>query len=57
MSLLRDGSIAYRVTVPHYTFFFAAACEVVGQVEEALGLLKDAWDIVERTRERWSLPS
>jgi predicted ATPase len=61
MSLLRDGSTAYRVTggllyVPHYTFFLAAACEVAGQVEEALSLLNDALGIVERTGESWFAP-
>src|SRR5205814_489947 len=58
MSLLRRGSSAYRATgaellVPHYIALLAAACEIAGQVEEAVSLLDDALQIVERTGERW----
>ena len=58
MSLLRSGSTTYRASgvelfVPHYIDLLAAACEIAGQVEEALTLLDDALRIVERTGERW----
>src|SRR5262249_61809717 len=38
---------------PHYIDLLAAACEISGQVEEALTLLDNALQIVERTGERW----
>src|SRR5260221_4635362 len=58
ISLLRSGSVAYRVTgpelyVPHHIALLAAACEIAGQIEEAVTLLDDALQIVERTGERW----
>jgi predicted ATPase len=58
ISLLRSGSIAFRATgsevfMPHYTALLAAACEIAGQVEEAMALLDEALKIVERTGERW----
>jgi TolB-like protein/class 3 adenylate cyclase/predicted ATPase/DNA-binding winged helix-turn-helix (wHTH) protein len=58
ISVLRGGLMAYRATgaewyVPHYTALLAAACEIVGQVEETSTLLDDALRIVERTGERW----
>jgi predicted ATPase len=58
ISLLRSGSIAFRATggemyMPHYTALLAGACEIAGQVEEALTLLDDALQSVERTGERW----
>jgi class 3 adenylate cyclase/predicted ATPase len=57
-ALLRAGSAAYRAAgselfVPHYIDLQAGACEIAGQVEEALSLLDDALQIVERTGERW----
>jgi predicted ATPase len=39
--------------VPHYIELLAAACEIAGQVEEAVSLLDDAIHLVERTGERW----
>jgi predicted ATPase len=39
--------------MPHYIVLLAAACEIAGQVEEGLGLLPDAFEIVERTGARW----
>jgi predicted ATPase len=39
--------------MPHYLALLANACEIAGQVEEALTLLDDALRIVERTGERW----
>jgi predicted ATPase len=55
ISLLRDGSAAYRATGarlwrPYYT---ARACEIAGRIEEALAHLDDAFHTVERTGERW----
>jgi predicted ATPase len=58
MSLLRNGSTAFRATraetwMPHFIALLAGACEIAGQVEEAVTLLDDALQIVERTGERW----
>jgi predicted ATPase len=58
LSLLRDGLGAYRATggetyMPHHIDLLARACEITGQVEEAVILLNDALQIVERTGERW----
>jgi DNA-binding winged helix-turn-helix (wHTH) protein/predicted ATPase len=58
ISLLRSGSTAYRATgaelyMPHFVALLAGACEIAGQVEEAVILLDDALQIVERTGERW----
>ena len=57
MSLLRGGSIAYRVTgaelyVPHIAVL-AAACEIARQVDEAVAHLNEALEMAERTGERW----
>jgi predicted ATPase len=57
-ALLRAGSAAYRAAgselfVPHYLDLQAAACEIAGQIEEAVSLLDDALQLVERTGERW----
>jgi predicted ATPase len=58
ISLLRSGSAAYRATgaelyMPYHIALRAAACEIAGQDEEALTLLDDALQTVERTGERW----
>ena len=58
ISLLRSGSAAVRATgaemwMPHYIALLAEACEITGQIEEALTLLDDALQIAERTGERW----
>jgi len=58
ISLLRSGSAAYRATgaelwMPHHTALLARACEIAGQIDEALTLLNDALQIGERTGERW----
>jgi predicted ATPase len=58
ISLLRSGTAAYRATgaeawMPHYIGLLAAACEIAANTEEALALLDDALQIVERTGERW----
>jgi class 3 adenylate cyclase/predicted ATPase len=58
ISLLRSGSAAYRATaaelwVPYHIALLAKACEIAGQIEEAVTLLDDALQIVERTGERW----
>jgi predicted ATPase len=58
ISLLRSSSAAYRATgaemwMSQYTALLAAACEIAGQIEEALTLLKEALQTAERTRVRW----
>jgi predicted ATPase len=58
ISLLRSGLAAYRATgaetyMPHHTALLARACEIAGQVEEALAQVDEALQIVERTGERW----
>jgi predicted ATPase len=58
MSLLRRGSTALRATGAElgmnlYTALLAGACDIAGQVEEAVTLLNDALQIVERTGGRW----
>jgi class 3 adenylate cyclase/predicted ATPase len=58
ISLLRSGSTAYRATgaeawMPYFVGLLAGAYELAGQFEEALALLGDALQIVERTGERW----
>jgi predicted ATPase len=58
ISLLRSSSSAYRATgaemwMSHYTALLAAACEIAGQIEEALALLKEASQTAERTGVRW----
>ena len=39
--------------MPHYIALLARACEIAGQIEEAVSLLDDALQIVEKTGERW----
>jgi len=58
MSRLRSGSDTYRASgvelfVPHYLALLASACEIAGQIEEALNLLSEGLKIVEKTGERW----
>jgi predicted ATPase len=58
ISLLRSGSNAYSGTgaqtrISFHIALLAKACEIAGQVEEALSLLDDALQIVERIGERW----
>ena len=58
LSLLRSGSIAYRnmgaeIRTPHHIALLARACDIAGQVEEALSLLDEALQIAERIGERW----
>ena len=58
MSLLRSGSAAYRATgseawTPQIIALLAAACEIAGQIEEALILLDEASQIIGRSGERW----
>jgi predicted ATPase/class 3 adenylate cyclase len=57
-SLLRSGWSAYRATgaelwVPYHTTLLAGACDIAGQIQEAVTQLDDAVKIVERTGERW----
>ena len=58
ISLLRSGLTAYRATgaeawTPHFFALLAGAYEIEGQADEAVTLLDDALQIVERTRQRW----
>jgi predicted ATPase len=57
LSLLRSGSVAYGVTGASPGMdnigLLAQGCEAAGQIEEAISLLDDALQIVERTSERW----
>jgi len=58
MSLLRSGSTAYRATgaqgnLPYQIALLARACEIAGQIDEPLTLLDDAFQIAEKTGERW----
>ena len=39
--------------MPYYVALLAIACEIAGQIEESLTLLEEAFQIVERTGERW----
>jgi predicted ATPase len=55
---MRTGSAAFRATGSEVwtTYFFALlarACEIAGQIEEALSLLDDALQTVEKTGECW----
>jgi predicted ATPase len=58
ISLLRSGSAAYRATgaelwMPHHITLLARACEIAGQIEEAVTLLEDALKTAEKTGEHW----
>jgi predicted ATPase len=58
ISLLRSGSTAYRATgaelwMPYLLTLLAGACEIAGQIEEAVTQLNDALQIARRTGERW----
>ena len=58
ISLLRSGSAAYRATgaellMPPFITLLARACEIAGQVEEAVTLSDGALQTAERTGERW----
>jgi class 3 adenylate cyclase/predicted ATPase len=60
LSLLREGSAAFSATgakvfVPYHMALLARACEIAGQIDEAVGQLNDALQMVERTGERWLL--
>ena len=58
ISLLREGSSAYSATgaqtrISYHIALLAKACEIAGQIDEALSLLDDAVQIAERVGERW----
>jgi predicted ATPase len=58
MSLLRNGSAASRAAgmelwVSSHIALLAGACEIAGQVEEAVTLLDEALQIADQTGERW----
>ena len=53
MALLRSGTAAYRATgaelwMPYHIFLLAGACELAGQIEEAVTLLDDALQLIEK---------
>jgi predicted ATPase len=58
-ALLRSGLNAYHAAtgavlwLPYYTALLAEACEIGGQIDEAVAQLDDALQIVDRTKERW----
>jgi predicted ATPase len=56
--ILRNGMAAHRAIgaeawMPHYLALLAGACELAGQIEEAVTLLDDGLQIARRTGERW----
>jgi predicted ATPase len=58
IALLRNGSAAYRATgaevwMSFHIALLATACEIAGQIEEAVTQLDDALQIAERTGARW----
>jgi predicted ATPase len=58
ISILRSGSTTFRATgaevyVPHHTALLAGVYEIAGQINEAVTLLDDALQMVERTGELW----
>jgi predicted ATPase len=56
ISLLRHGLGAFRATggsAMASTGLLARACEIAGQIEEAVTALDDALQLAERTGERW----
>ena len=58
LSLLRSGSSAYRTMgaetrTSYHIALLARACDIVGQVDEALIMLDDALQIAEKIGERW----
>jgi predicted ATPase len=58
ISLMRRGWTACRATgaqgnMTAFIALLASACEIAGQIEEAMTLLNDALQIAERTGERW----
>jgi len=58
IALLRSGIAAYRSTgaevyIPHYVVLLAKAYEIAAQIDEAVSLLDDALQTIERTGERW----
>jgi class 3 adenylate cyclase/predicted ATPase len=60
ISLLRSGSTAYRSTgaelwLPHFLLNLAMACEIAGQIEEAAAITGQAFEMTERTGQRWLL--
>jgi class 3 adenylate cyclase/predicted ATPase len=58
ISLLRSGASAYSATgaetrISYHNALLAEACEIAGEIEEALSLLDNALQIAERIGERW----
>jgi predicted ATPase len=58
ISLLRSGLAAFRATgaaawLPYYISLLASACDIAGQVHEAVTLFDEASQTAARTGERW----
>jgi class 3 adenylate cyclase/predicted ATPase len=58
LCLLRNGLSAYsasgaEVWMPYFLALLAGACDIAGQSEEAVTLLDNALQIVQKTGERW----
>jgi predicted ATPase len=58
LALLRNSSNGYSATgaktrIPYHIALLAKACEIAGQLEDALFLLDDALKIAEAISERW----
>jgi predicted ATPase len=58
ISLLRRGSGAYRATgaeayLPYFFALLAGACEIAGQVAEAMSVVDQALEVAQRTGQRW----
>jgi predicted ATPase len=58
ISLLRSGSAAYgetgaRTRIPYHAGLLAKACEIAGQLDEALYLVDEALETTEAIGERW----
>jgi predicted ATPase len=60
IALLRRGLAVYHATgvkmyIPHHISLLARACDIAGQLEQALTLLDDGLELAETTREHWFL--
>ncbi|MGE0258709.1 MAG: AAA family ATPase [Alphaproteobacteria bacterium] len=58
IALLRSGAGAYSATgaetrISYHAALLSEACEIAGEVEEALSLLENALQVAERIGERW----
>jgi predicted ATPase len=58
IKLVRSGASEYRrigaeSRVPYYIALLARACEIAGEISEAISLLDEAWQIADSIDERW----